>query len=147
MLVVHDLLAYGDRGAVTLQRHLDGLHGTIDPGAVAPGLGEQHTSHWHRHASHGRRATYSTIQARWQASTVADWRRGPHLAAWRPSTIRTRRACCRIRHALGKNEGRCNAAPAAHALHAWECSNGAMACPDKHVGRSRYAHPAGHRPH
>src|SRR5262249_15988284 len=54
VLVVDDLLAHVDRGAVTLQRHLDGLHCTIDPGAVAPGLGQQYASRWHRHASHGR---------------------------------------------------------------------------------------------
>ncbi len=40
--VVHDLLAHVDRGAVLLQRPLDGFHGPVDPGAVAARLGEQH---------------------------------------------------------------------------------------------------------
>ena len=42
VLVVHDLLAHVDRGAVALQRQLHGLHGPVHPGAVPPGLGEQH---------------------------------------------------------------------------------------------------------
>jgi outer membrane protein TolC len=36
MLVVDDLLAHVDRGAVALQRHLDGLHRPVDPGGVQP---------------------------------------------------------------------------------------------------------------
>ena len=53
VLVVHDLLAHVDRGAVALQCHLDGLHGAVDPGAVAAGVGEQDASGRHSHASHG----------------------------------------------------------------------------------------------
>ena len=42
VLVVHDLLAHVDRGAVELQRLLDGLHGPVDARAVAAGLGQEH---------------------------------------------------------------------------------------------------------
>ena len=41
MLVVDDLLAHIDRRAVQLERALDGLHGTVDAGAVAARRGEQ----------------------------------------------------------------------------------------------------------
>ena len=40
--VVHDLLAHVDRGAVALQRLLDGLHRPVDAGAVAARFGQQH---------------------------------------------------------------------------------------------------------
>jgi hypothetical protein len=37
---VHDLVADIDRGAVFAQRQLDDLNRPLDPGAEAPGLGE-----------------------------------------------------------------------------------------------------------
>ena len=43
VLVVHDLLADVDRRPVELQRLLDGLHRAVDAGAVAAGLGQQHS--------------------------------------------------------------------------------------------------------
>ncbi len=42
VLVVHDLLAHVDRGAVEVQRLLDGDHGAVDAGAVAAGRGQAH---------------------------------------------------------------------------------------------------------
>ncbi|GMA86096.1 hypothetical protein GCM10025868_13460 [Angustibacter aerolatus] len=39
--VVHDLLAHVDRGAVEVERLLDGLHGSVDAGAVATRCSEQ----------------------------------------------------------------------------------------------------------
>ena len=44
VLVVHDLLAHVDRGAVGLQRLLDGDDRPVDACAVAAGRGEQDTS-------------------------------------------------------------------------------------------------------
>ena len=41
VLVVDDLLAHVDGGAVDLERALDRLHGTVDAGAVAARGGEQ----------------------------------------------------------------------------------------------------------
>ena len=41
VLVVDDLLAHVDRGAVQLERALDRLHGAVDAGAVAARGGEQ----------------------------------------------------------------------------------------------------------
>ena len=41
VLVVDDLLADVDRRSVQLERVLDGLHGAVDPGAVAARGGEQ----------------------------------------------------------------------------------------------------------
>ena len=41
VLVVDDLLAHVDRGAVELERALDGLHGAVDAGAVAARRGQQ----------------------------------------------------------------------------------------------------------
>src|SRR3712207_9251418 len=44
VLVVDDLLADVDRGAVDLQGALDGDHRPVHAGAVAPGVGQQDTS-------------------------------------------------------------------------------------------------------
>ncbi len=44
VLVVDDLLAHVDRGAVQLERALDRLHGAVDAGAVAARSGEQDAS-------------------------------------------------------------------------------------------------------
>ena len=41
VLVVDDLLAHVDRGAVQLERALDRLHGAVDAGAVATRRGQQ----------------------------------------------------------------------------------------------------------
>ena len=41
VLVVHDLLAHVDRGAVQVERLLDGDHGPVDARAVAPRRGQQ----------------------------------------------------------------------------------------------------------
>jgi hypothetical protein len=41
VLVVHDLLAHVDGGAVELECALDGLHGAVDAGTVAARGGEQ----------------------------------------------------------------------------------------------------------
>jgi hypothetical protein len=50
VLVVHDLLAHVDGRAVEVERVLDGLHGTVDPRAVAARCGQQQLlgdgGHW-----------------------------------------------------------------------------------------------------
>ena len=71
MRVVHDLLAHVYRGAKPLQRHLDSLHGAIDPCAVATWLCQQDPAVGLRHASHVRRD-----------GTAAD--RGPRMAGAAP---------------------------------------------------------------
>jgi hypothetical protein len=44
---VHDLPAHVHRGAELVQCHLDRLHGSVHPRAVAAGLGQQDSSCWH----------------------------------------------------------------------------------------------------
>jgi hypothetical protein len=51
---MHDLLADVDGGAELLQSSLDGLDRSLDTGAVAAGLGEQHFAGRRRHATHVR---------------------------------------------------------------------------------------------
>src|SRR5215469_12790891 len=51
-------------------------------------------------------------------------------------------------YALGENKGKHTTAPRSLlAFHAGGRSKDATARPDKQVGRSRYAYPAGHRSH
>jgi hypothetical protein len=61
VLVVHDLLAHVDRGAVELQRLLDGLHRPVDAGAVAAGLGQQHTLTRFGHPAMVRAGPWTTL--------------------------------------------------------------------------------------
>src|SRR3712207_1753084 len=57
VLVVDDLLADVDRGAVDLQGALDGDRRPVHAGAVAPGAGQQDTSALISHVPHGRAGT------------------------------------------------------------------------------------------
>jgi hypothetical protein len=51
VLVVHDLFPHVDGCAVEFERALDGLHGSVDAGAVSARPGQQHPL---RHDPHGR---------------------------------------------------------------------------------------------
>src|SRR5690606_23588837 len=80
VLVVHDLLAHVDRGAVEVQRLLDGDHRPVDASAVAPRRGEQHGLLGIRRREDGRGAQ---VDAHGPEST-GTWRGRAELSALSP---------------------------------------------------------------
>src|SRR4028118_1396939 len=91
VLVVDDLLADVDRGAVDLQGALDGDHRPVDAGAVAPGIGQQDASALISHDPIVEKDRLPPVFARSHQDPAGGRRPGGRDAYHHPCALRQRR--------------------------------------------------------